>query len=490
MKNFSKRIRFLGFTVVFVLALSNTFSQGYLFPGSAVWDSTHNRTLISSAYYYVVYQRNMAGVYSIFSDTNSKRLIVPSSPYNSRHRGMTLFNGYLYVADWYRILKFDLNTGQAVDSIVFPDKMNTELCDIETDGINTIFVSDWHKSVALKGVVHKVDATTKQIDTLTKELTNPTGLLYEASLNRLLVVFWNATSAINSINVSTGKMDTVRKTTYNGLHGIATDGKGNYYLSEWGSASGFDGLGNPCGRIFRFAGFAGVPIIMKSGLAAPTDIFYNKKNDSLSVPELFKAGDIAFVNCGVDLVPPVVDTVFATSLTTVKVVFNETMNATAINKNGGFYTGLGAISSIVFNNTEKTEVLLTIPSLTPGMAKTLSIVNVQDLAGNKMTKQQSFSVKWALSAIEDPFVNSPEVYPNPSKDHINLSYELTKSSEIEISLFDLQGRKITNLGCTTEQPGKYNHNFDISGLGLEEGLYLLKFVANDKTSMLKINVIK
>jgi len=114
----------------------------------------------------------------------------------------------------------------------------------------------------------------------------------------------------------------------------------------------------------------------------------------------------------VDTVPPTVMQVFATSSTSVTVIFNEGVNATA--DNAANYTGLGAINS-VYHPTDGDSVILTLATaLTNGSQSTLTIANVEDLAGNAMAAPQSFTFLFNNSIAD--IVITEIMYNVPSLD--------------------------------------------------------------------------
>ncbi len=64
------------------------------------------------------------------------------------------------------------------------------------------------------------------------------------------------------------------------------------------------------------------------------------------------------------------------------------------------------------------------------------------------------------------------VFPDPVKDHLTVAYHLSKTCDVNISLFDISGRKIINFETETKQQGNYSSVFNISAL--DAGVYFVK----------------
>lgn len=64
-----------------------------------------------------------------------------------------------------------------------------------------------------------------------------------------------------------------------------------------------------------------------------------------------------------------------------------------------------------------------------------------------------------------------DVYPNPVKDKLNIIFKNTKSSNIKIMLYDMQGREIIEIGNHFHQAGKHHETYNISNIN--SGLYFI-----------------
>ena len=79
---------------------------------------------------------------------------------------------------------------------------------------------------------------------------------------------------------------------------------------------------------------------------------------------------------------------------------------------------------------------------------------------------------------------SVEIFPNPFKENISISYNLKKESIVNIEIFDLLGKKITSLVNTTQKEGKYNFNINTAKYEMTQAVYFIKLNIN-KTTYLK-----
>lgn len=443
----------------------NSFSQILAAPESVLWDAVHNRYLISNTLTGNIQQRNTDGVYSRFSDT-TYTLLFP--------KGITIFNGALYVAEPRQIKIINLDNGQLLDSIHVVDSSAGVMNDITSDGDSFLFASD-----LTMNKIYKINAYTKFVDTIVKKgIVAPNGLLYEASLNRLLVVTYTLNAGIFSVDLTLDSLTKVKGTTYAGFDGIATDGKGNYFVSEW-----VDPAGTAVGTIWKFTGSITInPVKLKSGFRGPADIFYNTLNDTIVVPE-FAGDNLAFINANVDLIPPVVDTAYALSYTTVRVVYDEAVNSTATMNPVTRYQGLGTFASATINSLRDTVLLTLNTSLLPYTPKTLTIKDIQDMAGNVMTSPQSFMIVYPASGIDEGFSGKYKlsVYPNPVTDNLKLEYNLPSVSNVNIRLIDISGKIAYSNNMLRQVPEHYSFVINSVDHDLQNGMYIIEISINGDT---------
>jgi hypothetical protein len=103
----------------------------------------------------------------------------------------------------------------------------------------------------------------------------------------------------------------------------------------------------------------------------------------------------------------------------------------------------------------------------------------------KGAKIKAGSSLWATSVQDQAIASGKfEVYPNPTSNEANLSFDLKRSSEVMYEVMDMSGKVImsSNLGMMHE--GQHVQTIDVTGLSA--GMYMVKAVMNDQIEMKRI----
>ena len=69
-----------------------------------------------------------------------------------------------------------------------------------------------------------------------------------------------------------------------------------------------------------------------------------------------------------------------------------------------------------------------------------------------------------------------QVYPNPFRTGATITYDLPRSVDVRLEVFDLLGRRIRSMVDQHQQAGRYAVNLD--GTGLASGVYLFRLTAD------------
>ena len=80
------------------------------------------------------------------------------------------------------------------------------------------------------------------------------------------------------------------------------------------------------------------------------------------------------------------------------------------------------------------------------------------------------------------------VYPNPFNPSTVISYQLSAKSFVNLRVYDISGRKVTELVNGWRDAGIYEAVFD--GSGLASGVYLYTLSAGDYTATGKMVIIR
>ena len=79
-------------------------------------------------------------------------------------------------------------------------------------------------------------------------------------------------------------------------------------------------------------------------------------------------------------------------------------------------------------------------------------------------------------------------YPNPFNPSTNISFDIPKSSFVELKVYDITGKLISTLVNETLSPGSYNFSWDAASLSSGVYFYILKsesYVSTKKMLLLK-----
>jgi PKD repeat protein len=93
--------------------------------------------------------------------------------------------------------------------------------------------------------------------------------------------------------------------------------------------------------------------------------------------------------------------------------------------------------------------------------------------------------------IDNQFMaNEIFVYPNPFTSHTNIQYNLTKPANVNLSVFDMVGKKIADLHSGYQTAGNYIYQFSATALGQSDGVYFVLFSLDGKSVIKKIVELK
>lgn len=172
---------------------------------------------------------------------------------------------------------------------------------------------------------------------------------------------------------------------------------------------------------------------------------------------------------GSDLIGPTVTSVEPIINTNIKIIFSEEVEqTTAENITNYLIDNDIVVESVTQHVFSKAQVNLTVSSLSAGILYFITISNVADLVGNVMESQTE---DFQFVGMEELFENgSLSVFPNPTKDRINLSFNLKENTKIEVSINDISGKQIISESYNAHE-GSNQLSFDVSKMS--KGIYIL-----------------
>ncbi|HEY1025908.1 MAG TPA: T9SS type A sorting domain-containing protein [Sphingobacteriaceae bacterium] len=84
-------------------------------------------------------------------------------------------------------------------------------------------------------------------------------------------------------------------------------------------------------------------------------------------------------------------------------------------------------------------------------------------------------------------LNNVKVYPNPVADQLNLSYQVTRESNVTIKIMDVLGNEVATLLSQKQSAGEKNPSFEISSR-LSSGFYFVRLIVGNETVVKRISV--
>jgi len=243
-------------------------------PESVVYDESNSRYLVSNCGNGKIIQIDSNGQQSYFNTELTYTL------------GLHIVGDTLFVSSnagpYSGIVGSLLSSAEIVFHVDIPEKQL--LNDITSDNSGNLYVTDCDANKIFK--VHMSSMTYSTL--VDSGLGYPNGILFDETNNRLLVLNCLLSGRpILAVDLGNLSLTTVVETGFNSIDGLTIDTDGNYYFSSWTED-----------KVFRYdAAFTNPPEVFTSGHTDPADIFYNKMNDVLAVPN-FSADTVEFIPVG------------------------------------------------------------------------------------------------------------------------------------------------------------------------------------------------
>lgn len=122
------------------------------------------------------------------------------------------------------------------------------------------------------------------------------------------------------------------------------------------------------------------------------------------------------------------------------------------------------------------------------------IVTAYDENGLETVPSEPFFIEIQVptSVIEEPGVPAKFAlynnYPNPFNPTTNISYDIPKSTDVEISIYDITGRLVRTVVNGVKNAGTHTFTFDASNLS--SGVYLYRLKTNSNTLIKRMILVK
>ncbi|MGD8306181.1 MAG: hypothetical protein PVF17_05975 [Ignavibacteria bacterium] len=252
-----------------MLSVNNYCAQNLLNnPESAVFDAPRNRYIVSNWGDGSIVQIDSNGIQSYFSTKLQNKYKIA---------GLYIWGDTLLAASGDTlntdssgkgITGFNIKTGETVfhvpiDGIGLPN-------DITSDEEGIIYLTDYWGNK-----LYKIENRKPSVF-IWQNLDYPNGITYDEERNRLLIlsVGWKNAPVLEVNLPDTTLTICIETGLIQGTDGIDIDNEGRIYISEWG-----------CDAVYRYEkNFKGDPIIFSRNHDDPADIYVDKFNSVLVVP--------------------------------------------------------------------------------------------------------------------------------------------------------------------------------------------------------------
>lgn len=139
-------------------------------------------------------------------------------------KGSVVVKNKLYVADIDQLVEIDIETGKISNKYPAPGALF--LNDVTADKSGNIYISD---SSPKNSVIYKFSNGEISIWLKNDEVSSPNGLYVE---NDKLILGNSGDGSLKSVSLSDKSISTIAHIG-SGIDGIVSDGKGNYFVSDW-----------------------------------------------------------------------------------------------------------------------------------------------------------------------------------------------------------------------------------------------------------------
>ncbi|TSA50780.1 MAG: T9SS C-terminal target domain-containing protein [Sphingobacteriales bacterium] len=243
--------------LLLVVSLSAT-AQTYNGPESVEFDPTGNRYFVSNNSSGQILARDASGNLSVFATGISPQ------PYGLEILGVNLYaccSGY--IKGW------DMITGTQIFNL----NLNAAFLNgITHDNNGNLYATDFSAKK-----IYRINVTnsTYNVFVPSSQLTaSPNGIIWDEGQNRLVLVSWGSNVKIKAVSLADSTVTDLITTSLSSCDGIAEDGAGNFYISNWGASS-----------VVKYNNdFTISQVNVMTGLSSPADIYYNILTDTLAVP--------------------------------------------------------------------------------------------------------------------------------------------------------------------------------------------------------------
>ena len=259
-------MRFIIFCISFIFS-TQLSAQSYNGPESVDYHPNTNTYFISNSSAGEILTLNSDGILSIFASNMS-------GPH-----GLEVVGDTLFACSGSNLRAFDINTGDEV--INHP--IGAQFLNGITHRGKDVFLTDF-----LAKKIYRYNIISGNHNLYTTVSRTPNGILYDDINDRLMVVCWGNNAPIYEIDCSKTIVVDTFNTKLGDIDGIGMNDCGEFFISAWSTNS-----------IHKFSSDFSFNENIQSGMYSPADVYYNRSNDILAVPN-FSSNTVDFIqleNC-------------------------------------------------------------------------------------------------------------------------------------------------------------------------------------------------
>ncbi|HEY1040154.1 MAG TPA: T9SS type A sorting domain-containing protein [Bacteroidia bacterium] len=259
------------FVTAFVLSCSMLKAQTLNGPESIEFDPNDGKYFVGNTGSGAILKLSPNGTLQNFATG------VANGPY-----GLELVGDTLYACSGGNIKMINRVTGATIATI---NVGGSFLNGITHKGTN-LYITDFSSSP--KRII-RLNTLNRQFNVFCNTLGNktPNGIIYDDIDDRLVYCCWGSNAPVHAISFADSTVTLLGTTTLGSCDGIAMNCSGDFYIASWSP-----------NRITKFSHTITSPTtFMSTGISSPADIYYNREQDSLYVPNgnntVKKAGDVS-----------------------------------------------------------------------------------------------------------------------------------------------------------------------------------------------------
>lgn len=404
-------------------------------------------------------------------------------------RGLFIREGILYGASSQGLVRYNLSTGQSIGTVQIIG--STFLNDVVADSSGNIYISD---NQAHKIFKYEIVAGVVSIF-VGANIQSPNGMVFDSVQNRLLLVSFRANSPIQAIQLPGGEVSLAAETNLGNLDGIGIDDNRCIYFSSWQTNS-----------VYRMSSISAVPVQVWTGLSGPADFFITRKTGLYTKNEILipKMNANSVVSYHLPNFIRDFDVLYLLKYPDLGVQWRS-------------YFELGLDGYYVYINTDGINDFAQAEFALDDFIPAQNIANAEygpfygidayfpywnQLWWIRMIETDGaehifgpYEAIWVENSdnIAVQQTDTAFVYPNPLSDKSVLVFELEKSENVGIDIFDVKGRRILQKNIGTFSKGKQEIALSQLGLKASElagGVYLCMVRAGNRTMSSKLTVVK